>query len=157
MHQQVLLAGRQLRQRIKSSSYAKLYNDLMTIPGVGWCTASLLIGELGNIMRFKGIDPLASYCGLVPDVRSSAGRTKVLGLSKRGNRKLRTALIESAWVAMRYDADLNQTYRRAIEHGKCPQKAIVKVARRLLSRIRAIWKNGQAYKKKKVLDLAVAA
>ena len=157
MHQRLLQAGRALRKQIKQSSYAQRYNDLMTIPGVGWCTASLLIAELGNIQRFKGIDPLASYCGLVPDVRSSAGKTSVLGLSKRGNRKLRTALIESAWIAKRYDPDLNQTYQRAIEQGKCPQKAIVKVGRRLLNRIRAVWKKGQPYKKKKVLEQALAA
>ena len=52
----------------------------MSIPGIGWCTASMLIGELGSMERFRKVDQLASYCGLVPDVRSSADKVKVLGV-----------------------------------------------------------------------------
>jgi len=136
-----------MHQELEQGSYSALYKYLLSIPGIGRCTAALLISELGDINRFKHLDHLASYCGLVPDVRSSAGREKVLGLSRRGNRRLRTALVESAWVAKRWDESLANTYSTAIEQGKCPQKAIVKVARRLLNRIRAVWKKGEYYQK----------
>ncbi len=76
-----LQTAKQLRQEIKQSSYAGVYECLLSIPGIGWHTASLLIGELGSVSRFKRLDELASYCGIVPDIRSSADRTKVLGMS----------------------------------------------------------------------------
>ena len=137
--------GARLREQIKQSTYEQIYEVLMSIPGIGWCTASMLIGELGSMERFRKVDQLASYCGLVPDVRSSADKVKVLGVTSRGNKRLRTALIEAAWVAQRVDHKLNRVYLHSLDQGKAKQSAIVKVARKLLARMRAIWIKQQKY------------
>jgi transposase len=97
--------------------------------------------------RFKNLDHLAGYCGLVPDERSSGEKTRILGLTKRRNPHLRTALVESAWVAIRTDDKLRQTYQKALGEAKTPQVAIIKVARRLLNRVRAVWLQGRPYDK----------
>ena len=136
---------KQLAQQIHNSSYNSTFNALMSVPGIGFCTATLLIGELGEMNRFKNLDKLASYCGLVPDIRASADKVKVLGVTQRANRRLRTALIECAWITTRFDPHMARIYAQAIEQGKKPQKAIIKVARKLLARIRAVWKTQQAY------------
>lgn len=141
-----LKAAGRICQQIKQSSYESTYAYLMTIPGIGPTTAALLICELGNLNRFPSLNELASYCGLVPDMRCSAESIKILGLSIRGNKRLRTALIESAWISQRYDPHLKQVYQSAISYGKKPQKAIIKVARKLLNKIRAVWIKGQPYK-----------
>lgn len=134
-----------LRERIKNSSYQKVYEVLLSAPGVGPCTASLLIAELGGMLRFKNLDKLASYCGLVPDVRSSADKVKVLGVTSRGNKRIRTALIEAAWIAQRVDPKLHEVYLQGLEKGRPKQSIIVKIARKLLSRLRAIWIKQQEY------------
>lgn len=142
---QELKAVNAVRSHIKQSQFAATYKCLMTVPGVGWATASLLIGELGKMDRFIHLDKLAGFCGLVPDVRSSADRHKILGISKRANRRLRSALIESAWINIRYDSEMRKVYDKAIAENKPPQKAIIKVARKLLNRIRAVWIKQEKY------------
>jgi transposase len=141
-------AIRVLGARIKASDeYAALQELLRSIPGVGRLTSALLIGEIGDMGRFKNLDHLAGYCGLVPDERSSGEKTRILGLTKRRNPHLRTALVESAWVAIRTDDKLRQTYQKALGEAKTPQVAIIKVARRLLNRVRAVWLQGRPYDK----------
>lgn len=145
---QELKAANAVRSYIRQSQFATVYKFLMSTPGVGWTTASLLIGELGNMDRFIHLDKLAGFCGLVPDVRSSADRHKTLGISKRANRRLRSALIESAWVNIRHDPEMRKVYNKAIAEKKPSQKAIIKVARKLLNRIRAVWIKQENYQVK---------
>lgn len=141
-------AAKRLDAALKASEeYAPVRELLVSIPGVGKLTSALLIGEIGEMGRFKNLDCLAGYCGLVPDERSSGDKTRILGLTKRRNPHLRTGLVESAWTAIRTDDKLRQTFQRAIGEGKPSQVAIIKVARRLLNRTRAVWLKGQAYDK----------
>ena len=137
-----------LNNQIKfSEEYAPIQSLLRSVSGIGRLTSALLIGEIGQMGRFKNLDHLAAYCGLVPDERSSGDKTRILGLTKRRNSLLRTALVESAWVAIRVDDELRETYRKALAQGKPTQVAIIKVARRLLNRIRAVWQQGRPYDK----------
>lgn len=141
-------AIKELNKHIKSSEkYGHIHSLLSSVPGVGRLTSALLIGEMGQMDRFKNLDHLAGYCGLVPDERSSGDKMRILGLTKRRNSHLRTALVESAWMSIRVDEGLRQTYQRALAQGKPTQLAIIKVARRLLNRIRAVWQQKRLYDK----------
>ena len=131
--------AKQIKEKLNCSTFAKAYHYLQTAKGVGWWIAALLITELGEIKRFKGLDQLASYCGIVPDISASAESVKVKGLTKRANSRIRTALVQAAWIAIKYDPALKAIYSKAVEAGKPKQKAIIKVTKKLLSRIRAIW------------------
>ena len=73
---------------------------LATIPGVGVINATALLAAVGDASAFaKGRD-LAAWLGLTPRQHSTGGKTKLLGISKRGNRYLRTQLIHGARAAM---------------------------------------------------------
>jgi len=73
---------------------------LATIPGIGVINASALLSAVGDASAFaKGRD-LASWLGLTPRQHSTGGKTKMLGISKRGNRYLRKQLIHGARAAM---------------------------------------------------------
>jgi len=63
--------------------------------------ATALVASVGNATEFKNGRELAAYLGLVPRHRASGGRTTVLGISKRGDRYLRTLLIHGARAALR--------------------------------------------------------
>jgi len=69
------------------------YKRLMEIPGVGLITATLLGSELGNGSAFRNGRSFAAYLGLTPRQHSSGGRNTLFGITKRGNRYLRTLLI----------------------------------------------------------------
>lgn len=97
-----------------------------------------------GIRRFKRFDQISSYVGLVPAVHSSGDKESILGLSNRHSRYLRNMLIESAWTAVRKDPALRKKYNELCKR-MYKQKAIIRIAKKLLSRIVFVWKNEREY------------
>jgi len=123
--------------------HKKDYYLLKSVPGIGGITASALLAELGDIRRFDRLDELAAIVGFVPGIYQSSNNKICLGLSGRSNRYLRSLLVEAAWMATRQDIALQTYYRK--HAAKEPNKAIIKVAHKLLSRIRAVINSGIPY------------
>lgn len=74
---------------------------LQTIPGVQKQTATAILAEMGSDMSaFPNQHRLASWCGICPDNNESAGKKKSERIT-HGNKSLKTALAEAAWVATR--------------------------------------------------------
>jgi transposase len=69
---------------------------LTEIPGVGPVTATALIAAVGNGSTFQKGRNLAAWMGIVPGEYSTGGKQKLLGISKRGNKYLRTLFIQGA-------------------------------------------------------------
>lgn len=141
--QQLLILSRIVRLRI-SHHDKELYKVLNSISGIGPLTASALITEIGDVNRFPHIDHLASYVGLVPRVRESGEITHTGGITFRCNNLLRVLLVEASWQAIRQDPALMHYYQRHLAGSK-GHKIIIKVARKLLNRIRYVMKNRQPY------------
>jgi transposase len=118
---------------------------LRTIPGIGFITAFILYTEIMDIFRFQKSDQLIAFVGLIPSVYGSDEKEKILGLTNRCNKYLRYLIIESSWVAVRKDPALTMAYQRFIKDRK-PQKAIIRIAKKLVKRIRYVWINQQEYK-----------
>jgi transposase len=139
---------KQIDKSIKELSETQRYSTntglLLTIPSIGLLTAMILLTEMGDISRFERLDELCSYCGIVPNCHSSGENESIGGLSRRGNGILKKVLIECAWVAVKKDPALLLYYKQQITHMK-GQKAIIKVARKLLSRIRYVLMNQKEY------------
>jgi transposase len=144
-----LIAQRkQIEQEIQSLATGAFYlhkvNLLTTIPSVGILTAMTFLTEIGDISRFKNIDHLSSYCGLTPDCRNSGQTERITGMTRRGNATLKTILIECSWMAIRKDPALLVYYKQLLPRMNS-NKAIVKVARKLLNRITYVMRNQQSY------------
>jgi transposase len=140
---EMLDINRQLRRYIKRYD-GQLYELLRTIPGIGPLTAITLITELGDIERFRNLNQLSSYVGLMPRVNQSGEHERVGDLTFRCNRYLRTMIVEATWQAIRMDPVLMQYYKQKIVNSK-GQKVIIKVARKLVNRIRYVMKNRRPY------------
>lgn len=69
---------------------------LSTIPGVGPITASAIVASVGNAEHFSSGRQFAAWLGLVPQQRSSGGKERLGGISKRGDGYLRRLLIHGA-------------------------------------------------------------
>jgi len=69
---------------------------LAKIPGIGPITASALVASISDVRSFKSGRQLAAWLGLVPRQHSSGGKPTLLGISKRGDRYLRTLLVHGA-------------------------------------------------------------
>ena len=111
---------------------------LRTIPGVGPRLSEAVAAIIDDPHRFKNGRHVSSYVGMVPR-RWQSGQVDITGrISKRGNKLLRTLLVEVSWLG------LNEPWMREIydkvRHGdkKRSKVAIVAVARQLLVRCWAI-------------------
>jgi transposase len=134
-----------VRKLMRSKQYKELYYLLRTVSGIGPLTAAALITEIGDMHRFKNFYHLNSFIGLMPMEHSSGERELKGRITVRKHRQLRSDLIECAWAAKRNDPALALYYSEQIKRSKNGKAAIVKVARKLLSRIRAVWLSGQPY------------
>ncbi|MFM0140928.1 IS110 family RNA-guided transposase [Caballeronia grimmiae] len=75
---------------------------LLTIPGIGPITASVLAAELGDAHQFGCAREFAASIGLVPRQYSTGGKANLLGISKRGDSTLRRLLVQCARVIMQH-------------------------------------------------------
>jgi hypothetical protein len=74
--------------------------QLMTVPGIGPLIASAMVAAIGNGAAFaKGRD-FAAWLGLVPKQMSTGDRTILGRITKRGNRYLRTLIMQGARVIL---------------------------------------------------------
>lgn len=129
--------NRELRAMHKTGSYSRMLCFLSSTPGVGLITAFTLLSEIGDFKRFRNLDHLCSFVGLVPTTNSS-GEKEISGkITPRSNKPIRSVLIESAWVAIRIDPALANKYNELCCRMKA-NDAIIRIAKKLLSRIRSI-------------------
>lgn len=144
MRKEVLAITREIRSLARTEKYDGSMTLLMSVPGIGIITAINLLVELENIERFRGQRAFASYLGLVPTC-SNSGEKKVTGeMTFRGNRRLRTMLVESSWIAISRDRALAAVYGEFCAR-MSPQKAIIRIARKLSNRIFSVLKYGKIY------------
>ena len=130
-------AKRHLRELANSEGYLPQVDLLSSVPGFSRFTAIRFLVELGDINRFRTLNHLCNYIGLVPATHSSGEKTNASRLTYRGHRELRMILVESAWVAIGVDPALEMAYQEFKKrmHGN---KAIIKIARKLLNRLRYV-------------------
>ena len=69
---------------------------LLRMPGIGPVVATALVMAVGDASVFKNGRHMAAYLGLVPKQHSSGGRNRLLGISKRGDRYVRSLLVHGA-------------------------------------------------------------
>jgi transposase len=116
---------------------------LMTMTGVGYFTAMLVLSEVGDVGRFRGEKEFASWMGLAPSVHQSGEKIRI-GSTSPGNKRLRWALVESAQTAVRYDPRLGGMYER-ISRRRGAGCAVVAVAHEMARIMYFMLSRGEPY------------
>lgn len=115
--------------------------ELMALKAVGWQSAWLLVHELFAWRHFRNRRELASLVGLTPTPYSSGDDEREQGISKAGNRRARTAMIELAWLWLTHQpaSTLSRWYQQRFGEGgkRLRRIGIVALARKLLI---ALWR-----------------
>jgi transposase len=134
---------------------------LMTIPGVGPRTAETVLAYTDDIARFGNYKRYCSYFGLTPKLDESGSCRRIGHISKQGPSVVRWVLCESSWKVIRKSEGLRLFYERVMAGQQSRKKiAIVAVARKLLSIMRAMLLSGELFNEElvnKVDELTEAA
>ena len=117
---------------------------ILSAPGIGIVSAFTFYAELVDMIRFNKFDHLVSYVGLVPSTDSSGERDIEKGLTPRYSKYVRSLLIECAWRAVKTDPALTLAFAK-LSKRMSQQKAIIRIAKKLLNRIRYVWTHQQMY------------
>ncbi len=141
VRKQQLKILKRIRHISKENEVLKL---LRSIPGIGLITAFTLYTELFDINRFSNFDKLASFVGLVPSLSSSDKKVIVKGLTHRHAKHLRYMLVEASWSAIRKDPAMTKAFLDYCKRME-KQEAIIRIAKKLLSRIRYVWRTKKEY------------
>ena len=132
------------------NKYIELLDTKITsIKGVGSITAGIILGEIGDITRFKNAEHLISYAGLDIEVYES-GKFKATShrISKKGSKYLRYALWQVAKVAKvcwKHDSMFKAYYHKKKSEGKHFYVILGHIEKKLVRVIYSVLKNNKAY------------
>ena len=141
---EILAINKELRKITQDPLYSHAIKLLQSIPGIGLISAFIIISELEDIRRFRGFDQLASYVGFKPDIYASGEKQVTKGITHSCNHILRETLVECAWMAIGKDPALTMAYTNYKQRMHY-NKAILRIAKKLLNRIRYVLLNNKPY------------
>jgi transposase len=130
---------------------------LASLPGVGSITATHALARLGDWRQITDVRQIAGFLGLVSSEHSTGDKENRGEITRIGDKRLRSKLIQCAWIAIRKDPELRSFYRRVYERQPqkvAARKAIVAVARKLTTRMYAVLKQQRAFEIR--ADISVA-
>ena len=120
--------------------------SIMTIPGIGYTLAAIIMAEVGNIARFATPEKLQAFAGLEPTAYQSGqftGQRDVM--VKRGSTYLRWALLQAARTVSQFDPDFSEYLDRKLAAGKHYNSAMGHVAKKLIRVIFKLMNTGEVY------------
>lgn len=121
---------------------------LATIPGIGTINATALVAAIGDADCFGRGRDLAAWLGLTPRQATTGGKPRLLGISKRGNRYLRTNLIHGARAVLprllSQDTPLGR-WLRALSERAHKNVVVVALAAKLARIAWAVLRRGRAF------------
>jgi transposase len=131
----------EILRRMHTAPFEEAFLLLQTIPGIGQLAAASILAETGtDLSTFPTADKIASWAGLCPGNRESAGKRKGSQTTK-GNPYLRSTLVQSAWAATRKRGSIFQLRFRELAPRRGPKRAIVAIAHQMLTVLYFMLKN----------------
>ncbi len=120
--------------------------QILTVPGIGYVTGAIIIGEIGDISRFNSPDQLLAFAGLDPCVYQSGNyNADNVSISKRGSRYLRWAMHIVSSIIIYNDFNFNAYYTKKREEGKHHFVALGHVSKKLIRVIFSLLKYDKSY------------
>ena len=116
-----------------------------TIPGIGPLTASALVAAIGDPGRFETGRQFAAWLGLVPRQNSSGGKERLGGITKMGDRYLRSLLVVGATAMLRHRQKEQGTWLANLRARKSARQVTVAVANKMARIAWAILAKGGVY------------
>jgi transposase len=126
--------GRQIRALEAEIAGRVSHHPLLTLPGVGPLVAAKLLGEIGDVARFRSPDAFAAFAGVAP-IPASSGQVQRMRLNRGGNRQLNRALFTIALVQAGHHPPAQALLARKRAEGKSTREALRCLKRHLARRV----------------------
>ena len=134
-------AAQKARAKAGADEAMRQVQGLRHLKGVGWQSSWVLVMEFFAWRAFRNQRQVAACAGLTPTPYASGEREREQGISKAGNRRVRTLMIELSWLWLRYQpgSALSRWFQRRFGGGgkRLRRIGIVALARKLLI---ALWR-----------------
>jgi transposase len=120
------------------------------IPGVGLLTATAAVATMGDAKAFRSGREFAAFLGLVPRQSGTGGRIKLLGISKRGDRYLRTLLIHGARTVLSWQRRPGREldpWLKGLLSRRAQNVVVVALANKMARMIWALLAHGRTYQR----------
>jgi len=143
LDQQIEEIERRLRQWMKEDKAVKAIAE---IPGVGLLTATAAVATIGDAKAFRSGRELAAWIGLVPRHTGSGGKVTLLGISKMGDKYLRTLLIHGARSVLNHRKGQDPWVEKLVGR-RPPNVVIVALANKMARTIWAILAHDRRYER----------
>lgn len=114
-----------------ASVHNKKLAAVRSVPGVGRIVVCAYLAERFRPGRFQRGEEVAAYLGLAPLARHSGDKTPAARIRPTGQTRLRSLLVEAAWIWKARDPGIQAFYHRMLRNTGVVQKAITPVARKL--------------------------
>lgn len=131
------LVDQRLRTISRGQDEARRIAAMRSVPGVGEVVATSFAAEIYRPERFNRSEEVTAYLGLAPVIRQSGGSKGMASLRPVGQKRLRSLLIEAAWIWKLKDEWARNFYNRIYSRSGVAQKAIAALARKLAA---LLWK-----------------
>jgi transposase len=132
----------EILRRMQNPPFQGPFLLLQTVPGIGQLAAAAILAETGtDLSTFPTVEQIASWAGLCPGNRESAGIRKG-SQTTNGNPYLRTTLVQCAWAATRKQGSVFQARFQQLSPRRGQKRAIVAVAHQMLTILYCMLKQG---------------
>lgn len=118
---------------------------IVTIDGVGETTAAMLLGEVGDPLKYKSARALVAFAGLNPLVNQSGEWTGPTPISKTGSARIRSGLFMPGMVSIRWNPAVKALADRMRAKGKAPKQIICAAMRKLLHIVYGVLKSDKPF------------
>jgi transposase len=142
---QIVRINKKVALLCRDKKYRDRIRLLCTAPGIGRLTAIEILVELQDISRFESADELASFIGLTPSEYSTGERTRQGRITRCGNKRVRTYLVESTWILIAKDPAMRLKYLK-LKNLRGGKRATIAIARKLLLIIRRMLLDNVPYR-----------
>ncbi len=118
---------------------------IMSIPGIGPITGSVILGKICDINRFENAEKLVAFAGIDPVIKERGKQRSKKSISKRGDSALRSAIYQSTLAAVRGNPVISEFYHRKVDGGMPKRKALVAASRKQCHIIWSVWHNNKPF------------
>jgi transposase len=152
---QILKSTQQIRRFCKEDAeLSRSIGYVMSVPGIGWIVASQLMARIGDWRELSDVHQLGAFLGLVPTERSTGDKVNRGSITRSGDPRLRSKLIQASWSAIREDDELREFFRRvchARPRDGAKKIAISAVARKLTVLISVVLMKQRPYEMRPIV------